>query len=559
MRSPWTAIAGRIADIALPSRRRSLEGWQRRALNTVVAIVALILLSSVVYHAVMVVFEGRTPSYHNSLRVVVETYTGTGYGGDAPWESAVANLLVATMDLSTFLLLFIVLPYVFAPVLEEALAVRTPTRVNKQDHVVVCGFDEQSQRLVDELDTRGVEYVVVTEREETAVELKEAGLSVIHGDPTSVETLERACVDVARTVVVDTEGDTSASVVLAVREINSEVRTAVVVNHLGHTSQLLHAGADQVLTPRHILGQRIAERVVAELNPRRTDSVVLGEDFAVLELAVSRDQPQYGQTLAEIERDTGVSVVGTWTDGQFVSDPDVRTVAGEGTVLLVAGRESALDALDVDTGGSSGRGLSVVVAGHGVVGSTVRRELDRTLACTVVDIEDGESVDVVGDATDEETLERAGIDDAAALVVTVKDDDQAILSVLGADRLDTDLDIVARVNERAAETKIRRAGADYVLSLPDISGRILAQVVLHEDIVSYNRQLRIVRVEGSRYAGQQLGETAIAESGCIVLAVQRDDQLVTDPSPDLEIAPDDRLVVVGRDEDIDDIAGRVGR
>jgi len=557
MRYPWTAVLERVP--AVPAVWRSLDSWQRRALLTLFGILTLVLVFSVLYHTVLVVFEGRSPTYTASLRTVVETHTGTGYGGDSPWETRVANLFVAVMDLSTFMLLFIVLPYVFAPVLEDALSPVIPKHVDKQDHVVVCGFGQQSRRLVDELDTRGFEYVVIVRTEQQARELDADGVSVIYGNPTDPETLERACVDAARTVVVDTEGERSASVVLTVEEVNDDVRTLVVVDSLRHRSQLRHAGADQVLTPRHIFGQRIAERVAAELNPRRSDTVVLAEDFAVLELTLSADQPHCGESIATIERETAVSVVGLWLDGAFVSDPDPQTLVEEGTALLLAGRKPALDAFEADTDSRQQRESTVVVAGYGIVGSTVVDELDDWATCTVVDTSDDDRVDVLGDATRKETLREAGVADAAAFAVTLGDDDQSILSVLSASDIDPGINIVTRVNEVASETKIRRAGADYVLNLTDISGRILAQAVLHEDIISYNRQLRIVRIRAVPYDGQQLGETAIAESGCLVLAIEREGELHTEISPTLEIAATDRLLVVGRDEDIDRIVGHVAR
>ena len=553
----WGAVLERVP--AGRSVWQSLDNWQRRALLTFAGILTLILLSSVLYHIVLVVFEGRSPTYASSLQTAVETHTGTGYGGDSPWDTRAANLFVAAMDLSTFLLLFIVLPYVFAPVLEEALSPVTPTSVDREGHVVVCGFDQQSRRLVDELDRRGFEYVVVVRTEQQARELEADGVSVIYGDPTDPETLERACVDAARTVVVDTEGERSASVVLAVEEVNDDIRTIVIVDHMRHESQLRYAGADQVLTPRHVLGQRIAERVAAELSPRRSDTVVLAEDFAVLELTLSADQPHCGESIATLQREMAVSVVGLWLDGAFVSAPDPQTVVEEGTALLLAGRKPALDAFEADTDSRQQRESTVVVAGYGIVGSAVVDELGDWATCTVVDASDDDRVDVVGDATREQTLREAGVADAAAFAVTLGDDDQSILSVLSAGDIDPDLDIVARVNETASETKIRRAGADYVLNLTDISGRILAQAVLYEDILSYNRQLRIVRTGAKPYAGQQVGETAIAESGCLVLAVEREGQLRTDVPPDLEIAADDRLFVVGRDDDIDRAAGHVAR
>jgi Trk K+ transport system NAD-binding subunit len=257
-----------------------------------------------------------------------------------------------------------------------------------------------------------------------------------------------------------------------------------------------------VLTPGHILGQRIAERVAAELSPRRSDTVVLADDFAVVELTLSADQPHCGESIATVERETAVSVVGLWLDGAFVGDPDPETVVEEGTALLPAGREAALDAFEVDANRQQQQESAVVVVGHGTVGSTVIDKLGQWTPYTVVDTSNDDRVDVAGDATREETLRQAGVTDAATLVVTLGDDDQSILSVLSAGGVDPDIDITARVNGTASGTKIRRAGADYVLNLTDISGPILAQAVLYEDILSYNRQLRIVRTEATPYAGQ---------------------------------------------------------
>ena len=79
-----------------------------------------------------------------------------------------------------------------------------------------------------------------------------------------------------------------------------------------------------------------------------------------------------------------MSVVGLWLDGTFVSDPDPETVVKEGTALLLAGRKDALDAFEVDTDRRQQQESAVVVAGHGIVGSTVVDELGHWTPCTVV-------------------------------------------------------------------------------------------------------------------------------------------------------------------------------
>ncbi|MFP4174640.1 MAG: potassium channel family protein [Halobacteriales archaeon] len=528
--------------------------WKRRAVTTVVAIVVLIFISSFVYHYTMLVFEGRSPTYFNSLRTVVETYTGTGYGADAPWETSVANLLIVAMDLSTFLLVFIVLPYVLSPVLEEVLSATVPRSVDMTDHVVVCDYTPRTEQLVDEFKHRDVDYVVLLDDEERAVELREEGIEVAHGDPSSSDDLRRVGVDRASSVVVDTDDSESASVVLSVSEIDSDVRVIVLVRDLSLEKYLRYAGADAVLTPRHLVGRRIAERIRNEVSLAYSDVTGLGDGFAIVELTVFPGSPLYGRRLGDCEEfdSTNLAVAGVWDQGVFVPSPLPETRIDNNTVLLVAGPEDELAEFERRMQTGNGTETHVVIAGYGEVGSTVKERLESTDArCTVIDIDDLKGVDVVGDATEEDALREAGIEDATAFVVTVQDDDEAILTVLVAREIVSDTDIVARVNDSENESKIRQAGADYVLSLPEISGRILAAEVLREEILSYDRQLKVVRIDGSVFAGSRADKPPVSDADFAVVAVERDGNVITDLPSDFVFREDDSVLVAGNDDAID--------
>lgn len=528
-----------------------MELWKRRAIKAVVAVFSLIFVSSFVYHYVMIAFEGRSPSYFNSLRAVVETYTGTGYGADSPWETPVANILVTVMDLSTFLLVFIILPYVFQPVLSEVLSPDVPESTEKTEHTVVCGYTERTKELVAELENREIDYVVLLEDEERAIEMMEDGISVVHGDPSSAEALRHANVEEAMSVVVDTDDSESASVVLAVTEVNPDVRVVVLIRDTGLEIYLEYAGADTVLTPRHLLGRRIAERIEAEVRPDLSDSLSIGDGYGVVELSVLEDSPVCGETLAEsgLLDHPDVTVSAVWENGEFAPSPSPNTLLGSGTSLLATGTEESLREMERLIYTETETEERVVVAGFGEVGSTVIDNLRfADTDCVVIDIEDADGVDFVGDATEEEVLREAGIEDATAFVSTVQDDDVAILSILVARELVSDLDIIARVNDSGNENKARRAGADYVLSLPDISGRMLASEVLREEVLSYDRQIKIVRVPGAEYAGKKLTDTHLAEANGVVVAVKRDDGIVIDVDSDFVFEEGDEILFAGTDK-----------
>jgi len=115
------------------------------------------------------------------------------------------------------------------------------------------------------------------------------------------------------------------------------------------------------------------------------------------------------------------------------------------------------------------------------------------------------------------------------------------------------IQILARVEERADISKTYRAGGDYVLSLARVSGRMSASQLLEgaRDVVSLEQQVETVRQQVPALDGLTIGEADVrGRTGCTVLAIEREDAIVTDVGPDTTFQPEDVLVVVGSDEAI---------
>jgi hypothetical protein len=71
--------------------------------------------------------RGRPISFLHALQVVVETFTTTGFGSDAPWETPEMNVLIIVMDLTGVALIFLALPVLVFPLFEEAISTTVPT------------------------------------------------------------------------------------------------------------------------------------------------------------------------------------------------------------------------------------------------------------------------------------------------------------------------------------------------------------------------------------------------------------------------------------------------
>ena len=194
----------------------------------------------------------------------------------------------------------------------------------------------------------------------------------------------------------------------------------------------------------------------------------------------------------------------------------------------------------------------VVVVGMGVVGRAVATALAGAgVEYTTVDVVERPTVDVVGDAVERSVLHEAGVPDAGTVVLALPDDTAAIFATFVVRELNPRTEVVARANDRESVSKLYRAGADYVLSLASVSGRMLASFVLDEEVISPGTQLKLVRTAAPGAVGESLAESDVRNrTGCTVVAVERDGEVLTDLGPGFVVERDDELVVAGTDENI---------
>jgi len=532
---------------------------ERRAAYYVGFIAVLIVASSFLYDYGMRTIEpGPYPySVLHSVQVVVETFTATGYGSDSPWSSAELNLLIILLDLTGVALFFVALPAVVLPLFRQALSTSPPTTVDEAvtGHVVVCSYTSRAEALIGELESYDVEYVLVEPQRERAADLQEEGYRVAHADPESVSDLEDVNLSDARTLVADVSDQVDASIVLAAREVAEDVPVVSVVEEPDKESYHRLAGADAVLLPRQLLGRGLAQKLTTAVTTDLGDAIHVGEDFDLAEFPIHHGSELVGSTLAdsEIRERYGVNVVGAWFQGEFESPPPPDATLESSTVLLVSGREEQLAALKEKTTATvrSFRQGEIVLVGYGEVGRTIADALDdHDLSYTVVDRDDRENVDVVGEATDPDVLRAAGVEEAQSVVLAVPDDTSTEFATLVVRDLNDSAEILARADSIEDVKKTYRAGADYVLSLATVTGRSIASAVLErEQVLSPGTSVEVIRTTAPGLTGTTLENARVRErTGCTIIAVERTGHVITDLGPEFAVETDDELVIAGTDE-----------
>jgi voltage-gated potassium channel len=218
----------------------------------------------------------------------------------------------------------------------------------------------------------------------------------------------------------------------------------------------------------------------------------------------------------------------------------------------------------------------IIVCGVGRFGALVARGLtgegtgfvvvehDRDLAETVA--ADGWVV-VHGDATREDVLERAGIHRARGLVCALASDSDNVYVALTARDLAPDLLIVARANEESTISKLRKAGANKVISPLRTGAHQIVQALTQPSVLQF---LELTSADGSMdlgleevsvQAGSAIDGTSIRDSGIrsrfdviIVAIVRPDGSMLFNPTAETLVTGGDKIVAVGRREGLDGLA-----
>jgi Trk K+ transport system NAD-binding subunit len=540
---------------------------RRRTVYYIALVATTTLVFTVVYNTGMAVWEGRPQPLYRSLEVVVQSFTTTGYGEDAGWQTPQMNILMILMQFTGIGLILTAVDVFAVPWLRDALSPTAPESLPElEDHVIICGHTPRTDVLIDELDARDRGYVMVEPDTETAGTLHGDGYRVVHGDPESAAVLENAGIGSAMAVVADAADDTNASIALSATEANPEIRVVSLVEDATLARYHRLAGTDVALSPRQLLGESLAEEVPTVVITAAAEGVDIGDDVGLAEISVDQGSELAGRTVvdARLRERFGVTAIGVWSGGEFGAGIDPTKPLEPGNRVLVAGSTDRVAEVREATAAtvSDVSDQTVLIAGHGDTGEAAYNALAGTRAdLTVLDIEASDQVDVVADARDPDGLRAAGIEDASVLVLTVAEDTVAVFATLIARDLNPDLRIVVRANEEDDVRKLYRAGADYVQSLATVSGRMLASRVLEDEgLLPYDTQVSVVRTGAPGLAGQTITDADIrSKTGASVLAIIREGETITDFDPaTASLDPDDDVVIAGTDEDVTRFKRRFG-
>ncbi len=213
-----------------------------------------------------------------------------------------------------------------------------------------------------------------------------------------------------------------------------------------------------------------------------------------------------------------------------------------------------------------------IVCGFGRMGKTVANELKaKGVDVLVIEkepvptIDKGDFIFLEGDANDEDLLETAGVERAKAIISVLPTDAKNLFLVLSARELNPDIFIVARANQQNSERKMRRAGANRVVSpyhagAVRIVNSILRPAVMDFLEFAHSESLgielkEIIVLTGSKLIDSTLQAAAIDKKlGIIILAIQKPDgAMVFNPTSQSKMQNEDKLIAIGRSAKLNEL------
>ncbi len=215
----------------------------------------------------------------------------------------------------------------------------------------------------------------------------------------------------------------------------------------------------------------------------------------------------------------------------------------------------------------------VVVVGYGRVGKKAAGELKVHNTSFLVieadndiitDYKEEEVTFLQGDATTDEMLINANIQNAQALITTLPSDADNLFVVLTARDLNPNLTIISRASKVTSEKKLRMAGANNVIMPDSLGGSHMASLVITPDVVEF---LDLISFQGQHEVNleevsfedlpkdlqtKSIGELNSYElTGCNIIGMRDPSgEYHINPGPSTPLLPKSKLFVLGNNEQI---------
>jgi voltage-gated potassium channel len=227
-----------------------------------------------------------------------------------------------------------------------------------KNHYIVCGSDETSQTVIQELVLTKRQFVVVEPLQEKIEKLNSLGdILIVHGDPTEDNVLIQAGIERAKGILLSLPSDeANLFVTITARSLSSKIRIVTKGIDIKSHKKIFKAGSDAVVSPEFIGGMRMVSEMIRPAVVTFLD-MMLRERKEVLrfeEIHVKKGALYAGKTIGEanIDKETGSLLVALRKAGsdKYDFNPLKSTQIQEGDVLVLIATSDMIKQIEKGAG-----------------------------------------------------------------------------------------------------------------------------------------------------------------------------------------------------------------
>ena len=220
-----------------------------------------------------------------------------------------------------------------------------------KNHYIICGFGRVGHQVAHEFELEKVPFFVIDSKPETAEELDTRGIPYVIGDMSSDEILQMSAISKAKGLIACADSDTSnVFVTLSARVINPKILIIARASNVEAETKLKKAGANKVISPYYIAGNRMASLAMRPIAVDFLDTVMRNEnvELVIEEYMVDDSAKVVGKNLAElqIKQKTGATILAIKRkNGKFDLQPTAKSMIEKDDVLVALGTIDQLKSL----------------------------------------------------------------------------------------------------------------------------------------------------------------------------------------------------------------------
>jgi len=150
------------------------------------------------------------------------------------------------------------------------------------NHIIICGAGRVGMSVLEIIRGENIPYVLLEQNPETVARLQVEGIVAMAGDASDDEVLLRAGIQRARDIITALSQDPyNVFVTLSARALNPSLHIVARAERQETVDKLKRAGADRVITPAQLAGQRMATAMLKPASVQLVDTLFATHNIEV--------------------------------------------------------------------------------------------------------------------------------------------------------------------------------------------------------------------------------------------------------------------------------------